>query len=417
MPSLAQNPLSTHIHQIVDSLGSLTAHVLSRCTSGRYWLTKSTMLSVLLCFFFSGPPPIFNERTSIYSWEIYSLKIASPFTDITPHVDDLGKHEAKLNYRLTVPVIANLLQLNRTAIVGLAIALGIASFALIIAAASTATSSRILGITTDLLTATLPSGYLPFYAGNGLLFDGYALFFLAWGCAARRPWELALAVFLASWTDERALLASCLVWAFHAAKSPDQPGPKVRTMVIACTSAWVVYFASRYGIWSAFHLPTNAAGTGLACLKRNAYLFQWCLWNSLKFAWCPLIFIGVQAIRLKKELAFSALLIGGTGIVLGASLLVDDLTKSMAYVLPALPLMSLLLARHLGSERAAGIMLVITPFPPCCQTTISSEPPPPSFILPGAPLGSWPLCLNSLYFSKQYFNASCSLRCSGNSDI
>jgi len=362
MQSLPKNPLSTHLHQIVDLLGSLTAHVLNRCSTGRYWLVKSTMLSVLLCFFFSGPPPLFQERTSIYSWEIYSLKIANPFADVTRHVDDLEKHEAKLNYRLTVPIMANLLHLNRTAIIGLAAALGIASFALIIAATSAATSSRLLRITTGLLTATLPSGYISFYAGNGLLFDGYALFFLAWSCAARRPWELALAVFFASWTDERALLASCLVWAFHAAKSSNQPGPKARTMVIACTLAWMAYFASRYCVWSVYHLPANAEGTGLTCLKRNAYLSHWCLWYSLKFVWLPLTYISIQAVRLKLHIIQSALLLGGIFIVLASALVVYDLTKSMAYVLPALPLMSLLLARHLGSERAAGIILLITAF-------------------------------------------------------
>lgn len=403
MTPTSPNSISVHLHQIGDLLGSLTSHVLTGCASGRYWLAKGTALALLVSFFFSGFPPIFQERSSIYSWDVYSIKITNPFTDITRHVDDLEKHETKLNYRLTVPVIAHVLRLSRTGIIALAMALGIASFALIIAAVSDATSSRVLGITTGLLSATLPTGYLAFYAGNGLLFDGYALFFLAWACAARRPWELTFAVFLASWTDERALLASCLVWAFHASRSGDQTGPKVRSMVLACTAAWVCYFASRYVVWSVFQLPANAAGTGLTCLKRNAYMFHWCLWSSLKFAWLPLIFIGVQAIRLRRQLVPSTLLIGGAGIVLGSSLMVDDLTKSMAYLLPALPLLSLLLSRHLGSERAAGVLLVVAAFSaPLPNYDIFGTPT--SFIHPSwRPPGILALTFELVSFLKSIF--------------
>lgn len=164
-------------------------------TSGRWWHLKAAILCVAFSILVMG-----GFRIQPFM-ECYNEKIEHPLKDLTRYYP-LDSHEAKLNYRLTVPVILHLLRLHSQWVMPAATILAItAVLYLSCLVAFQITSSRVVALFVGLGVAST-------YAGSyGFIQVGYDAMTLALVvCAAlvRIPWYLrGILVFAACFADER----------------------------------------------------------------------------------------------------------------------------------------------------------------------------------------------------------------------
>jgi hypothetical protein len=134
------------------------------------------------------------------------------------------------------------------------------------------------------------------------------------------------AVSVAAWTDERALLVALVVCAFHLAN--DRRGPSLA--VVAALSA---YAAVRLWLTVAYDLHVDTAAVGWDVLSSNARFVPVAALLALEGAWL-VIGIGIREVwrarRVYAATLAALVLVSGVGAVL-----VYDVTRSMAYLLPA----------------------------------------------------------------------------------
>jgi hypothetical protein len=163
-----------------------------------------------------------------------------------------------------------------------------------------------------------------------------ALLLLLLAMAARSPAVSAVLVFAAAWTDERALAASLLVFLFAAVRSGRGT---VRGLYAgkagAILLAWPAYLGTRLYLTVAHRLVVETAGIGLGILARNVTVIPLGIWTALGGAWL-LVAYGFLALMLKKHCVFAICFACVLGAIVTLAFLTLDVTRSLAYCLPAL---------------------------------------------------------------------------------
>jgi hypothetical protein len=221
------------------------------------------------------------------------------------------------------------------------------------------TGSRTVALYLTLATACTWPGLLAFHQLLGGFYDAVALWLLVLAMAARRPAIAAAALFAAAWTDERALVAAPILLLFAVARSE-------RPRSIAVLAGAAAYLGSRVWLAHAWGLRTTLAGTGIASFLQNVHIAPLGVWSGLGGGW--ILIAGALAILAarRRYLEFAALLFG-VGLVTAAALVVEDLTRSMAYALPAVFVALHVLAGNESRRtverivRAAALVCVLLP--------------------------------------------------------
>ena len=97
-------------------------------------------------------------------------------------------------------------------------------------------------------------------------------------------------------------------------------------------ASWAIYFALRYLLGTLFGLHTESGGTNLMLEQMNNWLFG--LWTGLEGWWLPVL-AGLLLMLLQRRFAFTALFVLAMGLVVVVAWSVMDITRSMAYIFPA----------------------------------------------------------------------------------
>jgi hypothetical protein len=309
-----------------------------RIVAGRFVTLKMLLASLAITLFFSFPnyPRLYSED-NLKLWGGLLEKCNDPLMDMTTKYDPI-LHESKLNFRLTVPIVARLLGLGIKGIFALQSLCGVL---LLWAAAGV-----FLQITNDRVTALfLTIGLGSTWAGTtGFvelrgMFDVVALLFLACGVLARGPLFAAVSVFLAAWTDERGLIASSLVYLAHVYRRYDGTrGDRLLAFfsptALGVVVSWVAYFASRYALAHTYHITTPAAGANVKVFINQLNNLPMGCWTALEGGWLLVLAAAFVLWRVRRVAFLSAYAVS-LGIVLAVSMSVFDVTRSMAYALPA----------------------------------------------------------------------------------
>ncbi len=240
-----------------------------------------------------------------------------------------GSHESKLTFRLTVPIIARLLHLRAT---GLLILYGIAGLALLYMAISLSekiTASRQVAFFILLAIACTWPGETSFHELYGGVYDGIALCFLLLALRTESALFAGSCVFLAAWTEERALIASAFLLLFWF--SADPRGWK---RPIAVLAAWSGYIAVRLILAHSYSLTVATGNLGLPVLESHIALIPVGIWTGLGGAW--IVVAGSLFVLLRRRKYWLAAgFCGLLGVTIAGALLVMDVTRTMAYCLPA----------------------------------------------------------------------------------
>ncbi len=328
-------PISTRVYKAIDSI-----------TGGKYWLFTSAIVLTALALFFAFPS--YNDIVS-KDWDALFAKAAAPFANSTYGA---GTHEAKITFRLLVPLI---LHFTHFGIAGTLVFLGIIgvlNFYMVVRLAFDMLQDKRQAFILGLCSAFIYFGKCSFIELRGTMFDGIAIFLLLCALNFRKPLLIALFVFLAAWCDERALVGSTLVWLYYMLRQPQgniiQKSFSAHT--ISVYVAWVAYAAVRYLLVRTYGLTTSLEGVGLSVLLNQINNVPMGIWSALEGLWIPVLYAGIMLYRNKRY--FEMLKYAGICcIILLAGLMVVDITRSVVYLFPVVFAAITVLQRYVSKEK------------------------------------------------------------------
>lgn len=345
---------------LVDLWSSFLKTVFSQlstiCNSGN-WKIWSTLISLTLALFCSFPSyDVLSSKDYIERhWKPVLLKAENPLFDLNTLYGP-GSHESKNNLRLTVPVIAKLLHLNIWGILLFAGLMGICLLYLTIEVTMNITQDRVASLLATLIVSSIYAGIASFVELRGI-FDGVALAFLVVSLLPN-PFLVWSSLFLAFWTDERAVIAGSLVWLFHSLKHNDASKLYVWSAnSLSVVIAWFSYFLVRVLLEVFLNLHTPTAGFGLQILLNQINNIPMGIWTGLEGGWI-IVILAIILLLLQRNFKVVFLFITFMSFVVGVSVSVVDITRSMAYILPALFIAIKVLATLETREEVRRFLLI-----------------------------------------------------------
>jgi hypothetical protein len=378
MPATRTASVDDVLSSLLRSVRDALLAIVSRIVAGRMWHVRAMLVAVALAYLTAFPSidVIRTVRTDA-TWTALLQQFAHPF-QATQH--GFGTHEAKTAFRLTVPVLAHVLGFGFRGAIVLQVLSGVAVLWLSVIVGFQATRDRVLAALCAFGVAGTFAGVAAFTDDYRGLFDGVA-YALLLGALWRGPaWATFACVFLAAYTDERALLASTLVLAWwwlepplraleggrHTPRQAHQDGspwggrpwfgatPRWPA-VVAVLAAWAAYGISRLALIRIAGLQSVISGTVLVGPRTfvvQIHTFPFGIWTALETLWIPviaaLLVLGVwrRGLALVLAIDIAAVLVVGNSV--------SDVTRSVAYVLPAFFIAVRILAESEPRERLHG---------------------------------------------------------------
>ncbi len=302
--------------------------------SGRFWLLEVCLLAVLFSTLFTGGIDEIIYDTRVKYDQGYFLKIEHPLADVSKNFET-GTHDAKLNFRLTVPVILHWLPvpykdwwflpgLTSCAICGL--------LALCCVFTYRVTGDRVCGLWVTLGVAATYIG--TFYTTR--YYDAIALCQLLLAMQPRLHWSMrGLLVFTAAFTDERAFVAAPLLL-FADTTEPPRNGWRrfTQSSSAAVIGGMACYCAVRVLLAKFAGLGSPMGGAGLQTLVTNARYWHSTVWFALGGSWLLVGLCLLSLWRAGRKLELG-MFICALATPLLVCLVVWDILRSAAYVLPA----------------------------------------------------------------------------------
>jgi hypothetical protein len=341
-------------------------------------IKKSVMLlpvmAVLVSLFSAFPSyDIANKPEMSENWVAILNQVQDPFK-ANQYFE--GSHAANLSFRLTPVLLARILRVET--INGFLI-LQFASFLLFMVVVAKAFQR----ITADFVVqALLTFGLSLTFAGNVLcsdyrgMFDVLSFLFLTVAITFNNSMIIYGSLLLAFFTDERALIASGLVYVFFIVeRSPAISAIHVKSFflfhqakLLAITGSWITYLVLRLILSNYFGLSTNSAGMINYLFSETINqinIFPLALWTGLEGFWLMIILSLVIIFQHNNRLLFFAysLCLAAVSFV---AIWVFDITRSMAYLLPSVFIGLLLLQKtqsKISIRYFSFFVLVLCVFP------------------------------------------------------
>lgn len=279
------------------------------------------------------------------TWQSAQMKFDHPMAD-SSHLFPAGSHESNLTYRLTVPLAVHFLHLNEPELLVVDALAGIALLFLVLLVAFAASGSKRVALFVCVATACSWSGATAFHELRGGYYDAVALCLMTAAFAAPSTTLTALLLFLAAWTDERALVAApFLVLCSERGK---------RAAVIFAVAGYV---SLRVGLTALYSYPAGPTAVGWSVLISQAREIPLALWSGIGGCWILMVFAIIGLFGRRRPwiaLAFcSALAVSAVG-----GLAVVDMTRGIAFCLPAVLAALVLLSRGESTVRVERIAAV-----------------------------------------------------------
>lgn len=302
---------------------------LDKLAGRQNWLLLSAILLTAVSLFFAFPS--YNDIDP-QAWEPFFQKAATPFLN-SPYPADT--HINQLTFRLFMPLLVHYTHLRITGLMILYGVVGIANFYLVVKIADGIFKDKRTALLIGLCSAFIYFGKCSFTEIRGEMFDGVTMFFLLLAIVAKPGVLKGLFIFLSAWTDERGLIASCLVWLFIIISSQEKniikrlfsPG------VLFIYISWICYFAGRYFLIMHYGLHTGN-GPALWALSFEMNNMPIGIWSALEGLWILVIYSWVLLYRNKQYFELFLYLLF-TAIILFISFCVWDITRSVMYLFPA----------------------------------------------------------------------------------
>lgn len=312
---------------------------IEKFTSSKYWKIKSVLTLTFLSLFFASPQFSGYEKTfkEIKGWQAFHQQNEQP---LTPLDFNGASNAAKRTFRLTVPILAFVFHLNDYSILAIEWLVNILFLYFCILLFENISNDRSIALLGAIGLTFIYNGHAGF-TDNNAWFDIVAYLFLLLAMLYSNVFLIFIFTFLASWTDERAVVASLLIflwWKFNEIKAIDFSFAsyfKFEKKSSAVILALLFYGGGRYLLTMYFGLQTPAKGIGLEVLMNATDALGLGLWSALEGFWLLLIVCYIFLFRQKKYVvALSISLVIAVIMLIAYS--VEDITKSAGYMFPVI---------------------------------------------------------------------------------
>ncbi|TSA50098.1 MAG: hypothetical protein D4R43_02895 [Sphingobacteriales bacterium] len=326
----------------VISLSSIYENIIGRIekfTSSNYWKLKSLLALTFLslCFAspqFSGYEKTFNE---IKGWQAFHQQREHPFTPLNFNE---ASNAAKRTFRLTVPILAFAFHLNDYAIIALEWLVNILLIYFSLLLFEKITKDKTLALFGTIAFTFIYIGHSGF-TDNNAWFDVVAYLFLLLAMLYSNIFLIFTFTFLAGWTDERAVVASLLIflwWKFNEIKTNDFSFSSFFTFEKksnAVLLALLCYSVIRFLVSIFFDLHTPDKGIGLEVILNSFRAIPLGLFASLEGFWLLLVVCFIFLFKQKKySITLSLLAMMFATLLIAFS--VEDITRSAGYLFPVI---------------------------------------------------------------------------------
>ncbi|MBK9758444.1 MAG: hypothetical protein IPO90_00370 [Flavobacteriales bacterium] len=359
--------MGADIEQLIDRLD----RVIERVTSLPFfqWLVASPFrISIALtvfAFFWNFPSYdlVFVRGEVSQNWAGFLEQVNAPFTDHTLQYPD-ASHSAKLGFRFVPALICRALNIHTVA--GAVVFQTVTTFALhalLFTFLGRYFSTRPRGSLACLPFCLIAGGH-PYNLDLWGFFDSLALTFLLAAMVTRRKALVILFLLLAWFTDERALIASpvllFLEWAPRSAsrRAIHTPYHMVWPRYWPYLLAGTLYVVIRLLLGVSLGLRT--APVALTYFTSQLPLTFRVLFHGCEGFIIPLCICCWLWWR-SRRIALLVLFLICLSLVLATSVAVIDMERSMAYALPHLLVLVVLLRAEI-TERMVGVLLLAVAF-------------------------------------------------------
>ncbi len=333
-----------------DSLKNLVARIVARSenfVSGRHWSVEVVFLAVLFSVLFSGGVDDWLWKIGERYPSLYYSKIEHPLMDVS-RVAMADTHDAKINFRLTVPVILHLLHIPAEEYWLLPVLTACGTCAILwISCWFTfrVTADRVCALFVTLAISSTYMGSLAFTR----YYDAIAICQLLLAMLPGVPNVLrTILVFTAAFTDERAFIAAPLLLVQNILPHPDAPDVRPR-LLNRGTSAILIgmagYALGRILLARYAGLSSPTGRVGLAVLVDNFPFWHAGIWLALKGGWL-LVGLAFYCLWQRREFVPVIAFAGTILPVMVSGFMVYDVLRSTSYVLPALLVALVIIKDH-----------------------------------------------------------------------
>jgi hypothetical protein len=327
------------LKEIYDAIMSRCGAAFGLIAGRRLWLAWGVALAIALSLFISFPRISFflgTDAQIVNFWPVLERQAADPLATAGEQYKDQALHDAKLAFRLTLPLTMKVLHIDWRGLLAIQFGLGILMLALVGKIAMDLFGDRIVALASVFGVASIYAGKAAFLQLGGMG-DAYAFAFLTVAVAFRSPLVIAAAVIAACFTDERAVIVSPLLIVYWAMRNSDGRKPdwfnlQTFTVAGAILVAGLIRLILMFGY--GLHIPIGAGkDVGFSVLPLNLPNVQYELPHVLAGLWLwPLV---ACIILVRNRWWFSLLaVVGVTGAIVAASFMVLDVDRSLAYTLP-----------------------------------------------------------------------------------
>ncbi len=327
------------LKEIYDGIMSTFERAFGLLAGRRLWLAWGVALAVAVSLFVSFPRISFflgNDPQIVNFWPVLERQAANPLTMQADQQKDQALHDAKLAFRLTVPLTMKVLHVDWRAMLAIQYGLGFLMLWLVGRIAMDLFRDRIVALASVFGVASIYAGKAAFLQLGGMG-DAFAFAFLTVAVAFRHPAIIIPAVIAACFTDERAVIVSPLVVVFWAVRNSDGIKPSwFNLQTFSVASAILVSGIIRlvltfgYGL----HLPIGSGkDVGFSVLPINLPNLQYELPHVLAGFWLWPLIACILLVRSRWWFSLLAIL-GTTGAIVAASFMVLDVDRSLAFSLP-----------------------------------------------------------------------------------
>jgi hypothetical protein len=339
--------------------GEMSAAIERRAevfVSGRFWILEVCFLAVLFSTLFTAGADEIIYDTRVKYDQGYFMKIEHPLADMSKTFEP-GTHDAKLNFRLTVPVILHCLPVpykDWWFLPGLTICAVCGLLALCCVFTYRVTRDRVCGLWVTLGVASTYIG--TFYTTR--YYDAIALFQLLLAMLPCLHWSVrGLLVFTATFTDERAFVAAPLLLFAETGVPPKNVWSRfTQPSSLAVIGGMGVYYLCRLLLGKYAGLRTPTEGADLSTLVWNARYWHSGAWFALGGGW---LLVGLSMLsrwRAGQKLDL-ILFTGAIAATIFVGLMVEDVVRSTAYALPAVLVALSVLGRRETTARLRAFCL------------------------------------------------------------
>lgn len=307
---------------IDDKLGSLL--------SGPHWRIKALLWIIALTAVRAFPSyDALSTEFVQAKWHFAQIKFDNPLID-NGKVFSSDLHQSNLTFRLTVPLVAHVLKLGMPGVLILSALAGVVMLYRLMATVYRLAGTKQTAFFICLGVACTWPGATAYHELRGGYYDAVALCLLVLALSTSSTMLISIYTFLAAWTDERALIASSvsvLFWGFNRSTAN-------RSKAVAVIVAGTVYVGIRAYLTARYSYNCRPIGVGLSVFLNQINIMPLAIWTGLGGNWI-IVLCGMVVLFLRKRYLMAMAFLGSVGAVMAVAVVVIDVTRSMAYCLPA----------------------------------------------------------------------------------